>query len=43
MPVRPTNLDNSVIVLALGACGDCLDIFSHAYHISFSFCQYRLK
>ena len=31
VPVRPTNLDNSVeqgpIVLAVGAGGDCLDIF----------------
>ena len=38
VPGRPTNLDYSrarAIVLAVGAGGGCLDIFSLIYHFSF--------
>ena len=38
VPGRPTNLDKSRArpsVLAVGAGGDCLDIFSLVYHFSF--------
>ena len=49
---RPTNLDNSrarPIVLAVGAGGRCLDIFSLIYHFFFlspslwETARYRLK
>ena len=52
MPGRPTNLDYSragPIVLAVGAGGGCLDIFSLIYHFSFlspslwETARYRLK
>ena len=39
VPGRPTNLDNNraraYIVLAVGAGGGCLDIFSLVYFLSF--------
>ena len=52
VPGRPINLDKSrarPIVLAVGAGGDCLDIFSLVYHSSFlspslwEVAGYRLK
>ena len=53
VPGCPTNLDYKVgqgpTVLAVGAGGGCLDIFSHVYHFSFlssslwETARYRLK